>query len=185
MSLVAAGRAAIIVGSGADSSYLVLEASAWSASPLVYEWRYDYDSLNPPDGYDILSAVIAFDSNLTGVFNNYGTPEDPSYFLASLSYDGVNLVNAAAPPWTPYWSQWVSGGEAGYPVASPLADGTWAFGSGLSDPYRLLAPGSWDGFVFGDGLTAPSISPIPEPSAIYFLGGAVVLLYFRRRFLQC
>ncbi|MFV0415791.1 MAG: hypothetical protein ACK5NG_05435, partial [Chthoniobacterales bacterium] len=126
-----------------------------------------------------------FDSNLTGTFNNYGTVADPNYFLNNLNYNGINLVNTSTPPYTPYWSQWVSGGKAGFPTGSPVAEGSWSFGSGLSAPWRELAPGSWDGFVFGDGLSSPSIAPVPEPTVIYFLGGAAILFYLKRRLHPC
>jgi len=176
-------RAAMVVGTGPDSSYLVLEASAWGA-PLVYEWRYSYDPLLPPDGYALLHAVVLADPLLEipgGGLINYGTASDPSYFLNALTYNSITLTSAAAPPWTPYWAQWISGGTgwnffADEPVS--VASGVWEFGSGMTDPYRQLAPGSWDAFFFSNGSTPPSVMPaaIPEPSAFLLISLGLIPL---------
>lgn len=165
-------------GTGADTSYLVFQADAFGPNPLVFAYNYDYNPASPLDGYALLVAVFSADPLLDGDFLNFGSPEEPNYFLNSVTYDGLTLTNTPAPAFQPYWVQWVSGGEAGYPTAEPVDLGAWAFGSGASAPYRYLAPGSWDGYIFNDGSTPPSITPIPEPSAIILvaLGGGLFLL---------
>lgn len=169
-------------GSGPDVSYLVIQADAFGANPLVFAYNYDYNPANPLDGYALLVAVFDADPLLDGSFLNFGSDEEPNYFLNSVTYDSVTLVNTGAPAFQPYWAQWVSGGEAGYPTAAPVALGTWEFGSGASAPYRYLAPGAWEGYIFNDGFTPPSVTPIPEPSAMLLvaLGGLVVFRRNRR-----
>lgn len=165
-------------GSGADVSYLVFQATDFGPDPLIYAYNYDYNPANPLDGYALLTAIFDADPLLSGSFLNYGTEEEPSYFLNSVTYDSITLVNTPEPAYQPYWSQWVSGGEAGYPTAVPVNFGTWSYGSGASAPFRYLAPGSWDGYIYNDGFTSPSVTPIPEPAAVILagLGGVLVLL---------
>jgi len=178
---IGTGQAVVIVGSGSHYSYLVLEGPGWTGSPLVYQWWYDYDPLTPPDTYAMLTAVIAFDALLTASFANFGTEEDPNFFITAMTFDSISLAGNNNPPFTPYWSHWVSGGEAGFPFAVEVPTGVWSFGSGISDPYRWLAPGSWDGLVFGDGLTPPSIAPIPEPAAGFWILTAALAWRATRR----
>lgn len=170
----------IVIGTGTDASYVVIEASAFGA-PLVYEYRYDYDVLNPLTGYALMDAVDAVVMDLEFTWVNYGTVDDPNFFLNAVTYQSQTLVNTPFPDYGPYWAQWVSGGEAGYPSAAPIADGVWAYGSGSSAPYRYAAPGSWDGFVYNLGIDPPSVSPVPEPGVLGLLALALGPLLWRRR----
>ena len=171
-------------GTGADISYLVIESSSFSTTTLWYAFQYDYNPASPLDTYAMLSTIIAGDPLLDAVFINYGDEESPNYFLDSISYNGMTLTNVGSPTFSPYWGQWVSGGESGYPVAEPIAGGSWSFGSGLSAPYRYLTPGSWDGFIYNDGLTPPDFAPVPEPQSwllILSASGLLVVRLARRR----
>ena len=133
------------------------------------------------DGFDLWQAVLAGDTLLGAVFVNYGDEVDPNYFINSITYDSVTLENEGAPSFSPWWSQWVSGGESGYPEAEPIAFGIWDFGSGMSDPYRVIVPFATDAYVFGDGSAGPtSAAPIPEPAAFVLLAGALLCLVARR-----
>lgn len=180
---VSKSSAQTIVGTGDSSSFLVIQAAAFDANPFVFEYRYTYDPLNLLNSYDLLVAVMATQPQFTLSFINYGDEESPNYFLNTVSYLAsgsevpVTLINTGYPDFSPYWVQWVSGGESGYPEAEPIAGGAWTFGSGLSSPYRYLQPGSWDGYIYNDGNVAPSIAPVPEPSSILLIIAAGGILY--------
>ena len=146
-------NAQILVGTGEDVSYAVIEAEPFRA-PLVYEYHYTYDPSAPLDGYALLSAIDAKDDSLSLSFLSFGTDESPSYFLNEVTYGSTTLTSTPSPEFGPFWVQWVSGGAAGFPEASPIESGTWSFGSGISAPYRAIGPGSWDGFVFNIGDTS-------------------------------
>ncbi|HEY5811378.1 MAG TPA: hypothetical protein VIT23_01845 [Terrimicrobiaceae bacterium] len=157
-ALPASGNA-IVVGTGADASYAVFEAVEFG-SPRIYEFRYNYDALNPLDAYAMLTAIDAEDSALSLSFINFGTEQSPSYFLDAVTLGSLKLENTDFPTIGPFWAQWVSGGEAGFIDIEPVAAGVWNFGSGISAPFRAIGPGSWDGFIFNLGVTAPETNPV-------------------------
>jgi hypothetical protein len=172
------------IGSGPDTSYLVIESPndpSFLAAPLQFAIHYTFDTVSPQDGYWLLQEAIAFDASLSAVINNFGSPSEPNYFMNSMTYDLVTLTNTVLPATGPYWQQWVAGGEAGFPTASPVPSNSWTLGSGISAPYRALAPGSTDGFVFAEASTSPSVSPVPEPSSFLLLVAATVLLIYATR----
>jgi len=163
-------------GMGPDTSYLVIQAADFGPEPLVYSYNYTYEPGNPLDGYSMLSTVVAGDPLLDAMILNFGTVSEPNYFLDSITYNFITLTNTGTPTFSPYWAQWVSGGKAGFPTSVPIASGAWEFGSGMSAPYRSLAPNSWDGYVFNDGSAAPDITPVPEPQSLWLIvlaGGAL------------
>jgi hypothetical protein len=164
----------VIIGSGPDTSYLVLQST--NLGIRTYEINYTFGSSAAQDGYFLLSQVLGSVPTLTAALTNYGSAATPNYFVSQFSFNSIT-EGSAGPN---YWAQWVSGGAAGYPSASPIASGTWTSGSGMSAPSRLIAPGSWDAFYFSDGRTAPSVSPVPETSSalLAVLGSFVI---FRRR----
>jgi hypothetical protein len=178
----APGNAQVVVGTGTDVSYAVIEANAFG-DPLIYEYHYNYDALEPLDGYDLLTAIDSADPALTLSFQNFGDEESPNYFLDSITYESLTLTSTPFPQTGPFWAQWVSGAEAGFPAAEPIPSDVWSFGSGVSSPYRAIGPGSSDGFVFNLGDSPPSVNPIPEPqSSVLLLAGITVVLWmFRRR----
>lgn len=170
--------ATTVVGSGPDTSYYVLESP--NLGVRTYEVHYTYSPSQMQDEFFLLSQVLAADTSLTVSLGNFGTPSVPNYYINSFTYNMVTELGVSTPPYTPYWAQWVAGGQAGYPTASPVASGSWSFGSGMSAPFRLIAPGSWDGRYFSDGGSSPSVSPIPETSsAMLALLGSLVI--FKRR----
>jgi hypothetical protein len=180
LAFTSAASAQTIVGTGNDSSFLILEADAFGA-PLKFELRYDYNSASPLDAYDLLTAIDLASPELTFSFQNFGSTDAPNYILDAVTFNSITLTNTPFPLDGPFWSQFVSGGEAGYPTAGPVPFGEWNFGSGISRPFRELAPGSTDGFTFSEG-DEPSIAPIPEPSTWLLIGiGSTVLLLLRRK----
>lgn len=175
--------AQVLVGTGSNSSYLVIEAAGFGA-PLVYEYRYDYDPLNPLTTTDMLLAVDTAITDLSFELLYGGA------FLNGVTYLSLTLTNSVTPPdYSPFWAQWVSGGESGDPLA-PMPSGVWSEGYGPMN--RALEPGSWDGFVFNGAYESsppyalisapPSVAPIPEPGvAGGFVVGVGLLLIARHR----
>ena len=163
--------ATIAVGSGPDSSFLVLESPNFGVR--TYEVHYTYLPGQQQDGYFLLSQVLSFDSSITANLGNGGTAEVANYFINSFTYNSVIEEGAPDPPYTPYWVHWVSGGK-GFQDQPPTYSfnpgvpdpGIWTTGYGISAPFRLITPGSWDALYFSDGNSAPSIAPIPETSSI-------------------
>ncbi len=183
--LADSGRTQVVVGAGPDASYAIIEAEAFGNNPLVYEYRYDFDPSNPFDGYALFTAIDSADPGIEFGFVNFGDELDPNYFVNSITYGATRLVSTEFPNVGPFWAQWVSGGQAGFPLASPISSSVWSFGSGVSSPYRFVEPGSSDAFVFNDGDLPPSMDPVPEPSAAALIFGAalfVVIRWFHRGF---
>ncbi len=168
--------AVIDIGSGPNTYHFVLE----SPNVGLREYAVHLDQAN--DAYDLLYTVLNEDPAVTANLSNWGTAAQPNYIVNSITYNGVTETNTGVSPWVPSWGHWVSGGQAGWPTASPVPSGTWTNGSGISSPYRLVEPGSWDALVYGDSTTQPSIVPVPEPSMpLLFGAGAGVFILARRR----
>lgn len=188
ISFNADSDAQTIIGTGDSSSYLVIEADDFGGS-FVFEYRYTYDSLSPLNSYDLLTAIGAAQTEFSFSFVNYGDEESPNYFLNAISYfnsstsSTITLTSTPFPLEGPYWTQWASGGESGYPEAEPIAEGTWTYGSGISSPYRYIQPGSWDGYTFSATGVVPSITPVPEPSSFLLIlaAGGVFYGFIRKR----
>jgi hypothetical protein len=170
----------ILVGSGSDISYLVLQSP--NLGVRTYEVRYTYNSSSPTDAAFLLAQAKAGDAELNYTLLNYGSPSSPNYFVDTVSLNGTPEAGSTAPPWT-YWTHWVSGGW-GYqnpdfsfnPGAVPF--GTWEIGYGISA--RTIQPGSTDALFLSDGNSTPSIAPVPETSsAVLAMLGSLVI--FKRR----
>jgi len=177
-------KAQIIVGTGDSISYLVIEATQFSSTPFVFEWHYDYNLETPRTTFDMVTAVEDASTGFTFELLYGGG------FLNAVTYSGITLTNENAAPYSPFWAQWVSGGESGAPLVS-MPSGIWSEGYGLLD--RTLMPGSWDGFIFNGAYdpdtyaiisAPPSIAPVPEPHAVYLAvaGGLVIYLIRRSRY---
>jgi len=187
ISQTTSGLGQIQVGTGPDSSFLVVEAAAFGA-PLVYQWNYTYNVSAPPSTADMITAVdlVTLELNFTILYG--GT------FLDSIEHSGLTLTNASDYPYSPFWAQWVSGGTSGSPLVSKPS-GVWSAGYGIT--YRELAPGSWDGFIFNGVYDSnppydvispgPSMAPVPESSSLTLLAAAILLLviHARKRFHTC
>jgi hypothetical protein len=75
-----------------------------------------------------------------------------------------------------------------------MPSNVWSAGYGPAD--RILEPGSWDGFIFNGAYgpppdyaivsAPPSVSPVPEPSAmvLVFFTVAGLALIGRRRLIE-
>jgi hypothetical protein len=169
----------ILVGAGASTSYLVLQSP--NLGVRTYEVRYDFNSGAPQDAYFLLTQVFASDPGYSSAIFNFGSELAPNYFVNSISYASVTETGVSTAPFEPYWAHWVAGGEAGFPSASPVAPTIWSESSGISSPYRKIAPGSWDSLFYSDGRTAPSVAPVPETSCTLLLAAGMLLIANRRR----
>jgi hypothetical protein len=172
--------AVLTVGTGNDTSFLVLESP--NLGSRTYEIRYTYDSGLPQTAKFLIDQVLAAESTLTVAFLNFGTAESPNFFVDSVSLAGIPESGSFAPPWT-FWAHWVAGGlgfmDSGFnfqPGAPP--HNTWVSGFGIST--HTIAPGSWDALVLSDGNSPPAVA-IPEPASVLLVSLASGLLWIRRR----
>ncbi|MEO5917503.1 MAG: hypothetical protein ABIS50_24960 [Luteolibacter sp.] len=166
-----------VIGSGPDSSYLILESP--NLGIQTYEIHYTYNSLNPQDAWFLLSQV-ATEESYTVAKTNYGSESEPNYYISSINGE----TGTSTFPYL-YWAHWVSGGlgfqgpgpDYNYDPGVPPLE-SWTAGYGVST--HLIAPGSSDALVYSDGSSQPSFAPIPETSSAV-LGVLGSFVIFRRR----
>lgn len=180
LSLTGAAEAAsIVLGSGSDSAFYVLESP--NIGTRTYEIHFTHNEADPLDGWDLLQIVDSHESDLSLEAFNFGSEAAPNWIVNAITWMGITETANPEEPWVPSWTHWVSGGEAGFPTAGPIADGTWTSGSGLSSPFRVIEPGSWDALKFSDFTTQPTVAPVPEPSSMILAFFGVVFCIRRRR----
>lgn len=169
-------QAAIVqstISTGSQSSFLYLESP--QLGQRLYEIRYDLGPTSPIDAVDLINRVDAFDADLDFQLVNFGSTQQPNFFLTGISLLGNPETNTNSAPFVPSWVQWAAGGQAGFPTSAPISASSWTLGSGISSPFRILAPGSYDALVFSDFSTLPSLQ-IPEPQiALLILVGMFCL----------
>jgi hypothetical protein len=150
--------APISVGTGADTVEVLFNwPDTFVADYLVH---YGTGPASTIDGYDATQAALA-DTNLSLTWSNFGTAQDPNYFLDVATYSGGHTGDSAtfdflsAP--NNFWAEWIQ------------QDGPWTFGGGAS--IDILSDGGKIGWVFGnDGV------PVPEPTGAFLLvAGAITL----------
>jgi hypothetical protein len=173
------------VGSGPDVSYLLIDESTLSSSPLLFEYRYTFDRNNPISGYELLHEVKGLSSlDFTTIFYGGGLGNA----LDSVSYGGITVSSFTAPDWSTgtYWSYYVAGGSE---VGEPLAADLWKYAEVGMDS-RFITPGSWDGWTFAgwnpDFGAPPSLSPalVPEPAPLPLAVLSLAGLFFFFRWKQ-
>jgi hypothetical protein len=173
------------VGSGPDASYLLIDESTLSSSPLLFEYRYTFDRNNPISGYELLHEVKGLSSlDFTTIFYGGGLGNA----LDSVSYGGITVSSFTAPDWSTgtYWSYYVAGGSE---VGEPLAADLWKYAEVGMDS-RFITPGSWDGWTFAgwnpDFGAPPSLSPalVPEPAPLPLAVLSLAGLFFFFRWKQ-
>jgi hypothetical protein len=154
---------AMSVGTGPDMVQVLFN---WPDGFVAdYDVYYGSGPSSTIVGYDATEDCTA-DPNLSLTWTNYGTTQDPDYFLDIASYTGGHTGNGdtyngvTAP--NNYWHEWYTNG------------GPWIFGDGAS--VDTLDNGGEIGWVFGSNAT-----PVPEPTSCATLVGAAVLLMRRRR----
>jgi hypothetical protein len=183
--LVGVDPVGFTVGSGPDVSYLLIDESTLSSAPLLFEYRYTYDILNPISGYELLHEVTRLSSlDFTTIFYGGGLGNS----LDSVSYEGITVSSFAALDWSTgtYWSYYLAGGSE---VDEPVPADLWKF-SAVGMDSRFITPGSWDGWTFSGWNPAfggpPSISPavVPEPSPLPLAVLSLAALFFFFRWKQ-
>ena len=178
--LVGVDPVSFTVGSGPDVSYLLIDESTLSSAPLLFEYRYTYDILNPISGYELLHEVTRLSSlDFTTIF--YGGVLGNS--LDSVSYGGITVSSFALDGSGTYWSYYVAGGSE---VGEPLAADLWKYAEVGMDS-RFITPGSWDGWTFagwnpyfgGPPSISPAVVPEPSPLPLAVLSLAALFFFFR------
>ena len=66
----------VLVGSGPDTSYFVLESP--NLGVQIYEIRYTYSASVAQDGYTLLSSVLGATPSVTVSLTNSGTAAQPN-----------------------------------------------------------------------------------------------------------
>lgn len=179
--LLASSASAVIiqVGSGADTSQVLIEAPAFGV--LDYRVSYDYTPGIGQDAFFLLGRIVAEDSRFSADPVIAGGLGDENYFLSAITFAGS--TQATPGDFSEFFNHYVSGGSAGFPAEDvvPVAREAWTSGSGVSAPFRQIAPGSSDALIFGAFGTQPSSLPVPEPSTALFGTLALIGLTKRRR----
>ena len=179
-SLLAVGISCPIeVGTGSDSSFVVFDSP--NIDQRTYEVFYDFDSANPLGTDDLIVIINSADPEIFVNLDNFGDPTNQIIF--DVVFNGVTEGAGFSIPDT--WTQFIAGGQAGYPVGSveSISGGGFIGGSGVSAPFRTVEPGSTDALLFGRfDEVSPDFSPVPEPSVWGLaLLGSLCLTARRRR----
>ena len=178
----------INVGTGADTSYLVIDESTLYSTPLEFAYHYTYDSNNPLTGFELLTNVAANSS--LGVNTAYSVSVGGNY-LISFAFSGNTVAGINAPDGSgTYWSYYLAVGLDG--GTTPLLTNQWNYANNGIDA-RTITPGSWDGWTISSYDAAyntidalPSVAPlaVPEPATLplVFLSFAAVMSFKRWKY---
>lgn len=182
----------IDIGSGPDLSYLVIDESTLSPTPLEFVYHYTYDSNAPLTGYDLLGAITNVPMSGLGISATFNT----NYLAHTLDGISYKATNVDGTPFSTnnetgvYWSLYEAGGmEAG--GADSLPSNSWTF-AGVGLDGRIITPNSWDGWTLSSytdgGLITVDVPPsvtitaVPEPEAAPLLLLSIltlIILLFR------
>lgn len=184
------------IGTGSDFSNLYIQFSDPLLEAVHYRYFYNYDTDTPLTGAQMIFNIAnASGSNLT-IQDNGGTADFQGFlFIYEFAYNGDGQYGDFFS--TDTWNFYVSGGENVVydpdtfdPVWGPGGVGDYTFATlpsnaWLSAPVgpsdRVVAPGSWDGWTFGEWPGPdPTIAPIPEPSTWALIAVAVFIPLVRQ-----
>ena len=144
-----------VVGTGPDVSYVVIQESSLSATPLIFAYHYTFASNPPLTGYGLLSQICAANPDLQIATTQYSFGKS----LDAFDYGGRTVSASTGPDGNSgtYWSYYVSGG---YDGAGAIGSNTWGY-SQFGFESRTIVPGSCDGWTFAnwEGTNEPSDVP--------------------------
>jgi hypothetical protein len=176
----------INVGTGVDTSFLVIDESDLNSSPLVFVYHYDYDINNPLTGYSLLTHVAAGSSLLpsTSLYGGgLGNSLDSLTFQTGQTVSATTSLDGSGT----YWSYYVSEGQDG--GVSPVLRDQWNYANYGMD-FRTISPGSWDGWTLSSYSsdfttydfppTVPIVAvPEPQPMLAVLISLTLTLLLVR------
>ncbi|MHC4962061.1 MAG: PEP-CTERM sorting domain-containing protein [Planctomycetota bacterium] len=142
----------IEVGTGANTVGVEIE---WSDG-FLQEFTVSFDTPSI-SGWDAISLVEA-NTSMVLTANNWGTPEEPSWFIDGIDFDGHSNIGYLGGE--DFWHYWTM--DVGEIWASSLV--------GASE--RIMLPGDTDGWVYGHAF-APGV-PEPATMALFALGGLLI-----------
>lgn len=155
----------INVGTGTDTSYLIIDESTLYSTPLEFVYHYTYDSAHLITTEDMMNTITNASSLRFTFGSTYGE-------VQSLSYAGTTIAGTDfSLPSGFYWSLYFVGGlDAG---STPTDPNQWNYGNSGINSGRTLAPDSWDGITYSGwgtnsagGAPSVAIAAVPEPAAL-------------------
>jgi hypothetical protein len=160
------------VGTGANTSYFVIDFKDGSAAPS-HLFSYQWDPVNgvAPTGAQMIDAFVAGVPGFSVQFTNFSFGR----FYDAFTYGAQSRARPA--DFSQFWGYWTSTNGINWTGAN---EGATA---------RLLSNGSWDGWSFGpNGGPAPvtpsavsAAAPEPGTLALALFGGAAIGVIRRRR----
>ena len=161
------------IGSGTNSSLMIVDFQNGSYYALEYKWDQNLDSNDPVNGWDMIETlcVEVGQSNPSSLMEYDFTAWSFGNALDSFAYEG-NFETATGVPPYPSWVYYLSDNSTN----------TFDATSGVGAGDRALSDGSWDGWSWHADGWGTGAAPIPEPATLSLLGlGAVAMLRRRRK----
>ncbi len=161
------------VGSGANSSLMIVDFQNGSYYAMEYQWDQNVDANDPVTGWDMIEALCieVGQSNPSSLMEYDYTVFGFGNALDRFSYEGNDEAATGASPY-PSWVYYLSDNSTN----------TFDATSGVGAGDRPLSDGSWDGWSWHADGFGTGAAPVPEPATLSLLAiGAATLLRRRRK----
>ncbi|MEI6535367.1 MAG: hypothetical protein WCN98_08520 [Verrucomicrobiaceae bacterium] len=156
-----------ICGAEGAVSYLLVQGPFGGGAVVTYKWQVEYDPGQLLSGQDLLNVIFGTPA-VTGTYGisgppyltsssgsmgagyiNFGTVSVPSLFVESFTVGGKTV--AQPNDYSKTWSYYEG-------IIYPDGNSLWLYAN-TGPQGRLLADGSFDGFVFGADSGDPNYTP--------------------------